>query len=63
MQLTASLSRIALFLGAAFPYRPCAGVPAFVAHELVVGPLCAGVFPNPDFDTSLRTERLFYFAG
>jgi hypothetical protein len=63
MRVLASLTRIALLLGAAFRCRPCAGVLALLVHALVVGPLSAGMFPNPDFDTSLGTERLFYFAG
>ena len=32
-------------------------------HELVTGPINAGVFPNRDFDTTLGTESLFFFGA
>lgn len=32
----------------------------FVAHEVVVGPLNAGLFPNRALDASFRPERLFF---
>ena len=43
----------------AFRYRPFPANPAFVVHELASGPLNAGIFPNPDFDTTLNPLRLF----
>jgi alkaline phosphatase D len=43
----------------AFRYRPFPANPEFVVHELASGPLNAGIFPNPDFDTTLNPLRLF----
>jgi hypothetical protein len=63
MQVPPLLTRIALLPGAAFLCRSCVGVLALPVRELGVGPLSAGMFPKLDFDTSLGTERLFYFAG
>jgi alkaline phosphatase D len=45
-----------------FRYTPFPESPAFVIHELVTGPMNAGIFPNPNFDTTLRPERLFLYA-
>ena len=45
-----------------FRYTPFAESPAFRVHELVTGPMNAGIFPNPSFDTTLRPERLFLYA-
>lgn len=45
-----------------FRYRPIAEAPDFLAHEAVVGPLNAGLFPNAAFDTTLNPERLFFFG-
>ncbi|MFO0709389.1 MAG: alkaline phosphatase D family protein [Sandaracinus sp.] len=43
---------------AAFRHQPFADDPGFVVHELVTGPLAAGLFPFDRFDTTLGTERL-----
>jgi alkaline phosphatase D len=43
----------------AFRYRPFPGNPGFTVHELASGPLNAGIFPNPDFDTTLDPTVLF----
>jgi alkaline phosphatase D len=43
-----------------FRYTPFADDPSFVVHELVTGPLNAGIFPNRDFDATLNPERLFF---
>jgi alkaline phosphatase D len=46
----------------AFRYVPFAADPAFAVHELVTGPMNAGIFPNPAFDTTLNPERLAFFG-
>ena len=46
----------------AFRYVPFADDPAFAVHELVTGPMNAGIFPTTDFDTTLNPERLAFFA-
>jgi alkaline phosphatase D len=48
---------------AAFRYTPFQDDPSFQVHELVSGPLNAGVFPNRNFDTTLGTESLFFFGA
>jgi alkaline phosphatase D len=40
----------------AFQYTP---FPGFVVHELVTGPLNAGIFPNADVDQTLNPQVLF----
>lgn len=45
---------------AAFEHRPFADDPSFVVHELVTGPLSAGLFPFDHFDTTLGTERVLH---
>jgi alkaline phosphatase D len=45
-----------------FRYRPFAESPSFAVHKLVTGPLNAGIFPNRDFDATLRPERLFFLG-
>ncbi len=47
---------------AAFRYTPFAGSPDFQLHEIVTGPLNAGLFGHERFDDTLGTERLFYFG-
>lgn len=47
----------------AFRYTPFQDDPAFQVHELVTGPINAGVFPNRNFDTTLGTESLFFFGA
>jgi alkaline phosphatase D len=42
-----------------FQYTPFADAPEFQVHEVVTGPLNAGVFPNAAFDTTLNTVSLF----
>ncbi len=39
-------------------YRPFGD--DFVLHEVVTGPLSAGLYPNRDLDPTLRPERLFF---
>jgi alkaline phosphatase D len=46
----------------AFRYVPFADDPTFAVHELVTGPMNAGIFPTTDFDTTLNPERLGLFA-
>jgi alkaline phosphatase D len=48
---------------AAFRYTPFADAPAFQPREYIVGPLSALLFPNPLFDTTLGTERLFFYGA
>lgn len=48
--------------GAAFRYRPFEDDPQFVLHEVVSGPLNAGVFPQEAYDRTLGTERLFKYG-
>jgi alkaline phosphatase D len=43
----------------AFRYRPFPTNPSFTVHEFASGPLNAGIFPNPDFDTTLDPTVLF----
>jgi alkaline phosphatase D len=45
-----------------FRYRPFEATPGFVLHELVSGPLNAGVFPRKDLDPTFRPERLFFWG-
>jgi len=42
-----------------FRYTPVVDQPDFHVHEVVTGPLNAGVLGKPDFDTTLGTESLF----
>ncbi len=44
----------------AFRYQPYGD--EFVFHELVAGPMNAGIFPKRELDGSLRPERLFLHA-
>ena len=46
----------------AFRYRPFAANPGFAVHELVTGPLNAGIFPIRDYDTTLNPEVLTFFG-
>jgi alkaline phosphatase D len=46
----------------AFRYVPFPEDPSFVVHELVTGPMNAGIFPTRDFDTTLNPERLAFFG-
>jgi alkaline phosphatase D len=48
--------------GEAFHYLPFADEPGFAVNELVTGPMNAGIFPNPAFDTTLNPERLAFIA-
>jgi alkaline phosphatase D len=43
-------------------YTPFSDDPSFRVHEVVVGPLNAGIFPTPDLDSTLNPERLFFFG-
>lgn len=45
-----------------FRYTPIAGDPSFKVHEVVSGPLNAGLFPNRNFDTTLASESLFFYG-
>jgi alkaline phosphatase D len=45
-----------------FRYTPFAARPDFKVHELVTGPLNAGIFPTRDFDSTLNPERLAFFG-
>lgn len=48
---------------AMFRYRPFPAThPEFVLHEVAVGPLQAGVFPNREFDRAFGAERLFFYG-
>ena len=46
----------------AFRYVPFGGDPEFAVHELVTGPMNAGIFPTTDFDTTLNPTRLAFFG-
>ena len=46
----------------AFRYRPFADKPGFVVHELVTGPLNAGIFPIRDVDSTLSPEVLSFYG-
>ena len=46
----------------AFRYVPFADDPGFAVHELVTGPMNAGIFPTRNFDTTLDPERLAFFG-
>jgi alkaline phosphatase D len=56
--------------GEAFVYHPFANVPEddpnhdpdFTVNELITGPMNSGIFPTPNFDTTLNPERLAFFA-
>ncbi len=45
---------------AAWRYRPVPERPDFVMHELVAGPLNAGLFPNREFADDLGAAQLFF---
>ena len=47
----------------AFRYTPFADAPEFQVHEIVTGPINAGVFPNRAYDDTLNTESLFFFGA
>jgi alkaline phosphatase D len=47
---------------AAFSHRPRATLPSFVVHELVAGPLSAGIGVIDDYDRGLGSARLFMHA-
>jgi alkaline phosphatase D len=44
----------------AFRYRPFPEHPDFSVHEIVTGPLNAGIFPNRNFDPTLNPQILFF---
>lgn len=44
----------------AFRHRPFDDEPAFTVHEVVSGPLNAGIYPRDDVDPTLRPERLLF---
>jgi alkaline phosphatase D len=48
--------------GAVFRYQPFPDDPLFTFHEIISGPLNAGVFPKEEYDRSLGTARLFRYA-
>lgn len=43
-----------------FEYTPFPERPAFRFHEVVTGPMHAGIFPNREFDATMRPRRLFF---
>jgi alkaline phosphatase D len=45
-----------------FRYTPFAQDPGFQVHEVVTGPLNAGLFPNRLYDATLNTESLFFYG-
>jgi len=45
---------------AAFRHRPLPDRPDLVLHELIAGPLNAGLFPNQKFQPDMGAERLFF---
>lgn len=45
---------------AVYRHRPLPDDAGFVVHELVVGPLSAGLFPRREFDRTFGTELLFF---
>lgn len=47
---------------AVFRYTPDAKAPEFAFHEVITGPLSAGLFPNKAYDRSLGAERLFFYG-
>jgi alkaline phosphatase D len=51
-----------IHFAAGFRYRPFADAPAFTVHEVITGPLSAGLFLNRDYDRDLGAERLFLFG-
>ena len=46
-----------------FRYTPFADDANFKVHEVVTGPLNAGLFPNRAYDTTLNTESLFFYGS
>jgi alkaline phosphatase D len=45
-----------------FRYTPFADDSTFKVHEVVTGPLNAGLFPNRAYDTTLGSESLFFYG-
>lgn len=45
-----------------FRYTPFTDDAGFQVHEVVSGPINAGLFPNRAFDTSLGAESLFFYG-
>ncbi len=48
--------------GAAFRYQPFPERPEFAVHEVIAGPLSAGINSTSEFDPDLGAERLFLHA-
>jgi alkaline phosphatase D len=48
---------------AAFRYTPFTDAPSFQPREYIAGPLSALLFPNKIFDTTLGTERVFFYGA
>jgi alkaline phosphatase D len=46
----------------AFRYVPFSDDLGFAVHELVTGPMNAGIFPTTDFDSTLNPQRLTFFG-
>lgn len=46
-----------------FRFTPFSDDPAFQVHEIVAGPVNAGVFPNRSFDDTLNPEILSFFGA
>lgn len=45
-----------------FRYTPFADDTTFKVHEVVTGPLNAGLFPNRAYDSTLNAESLFFYG-
>lgn len=45
-----------------FRYTPFADDAGFKVHEVVTGPLNAGLFPNRTYDSTLNAESLFFYG-
>lgn len=62
MTVAARASTTDVHFAEVFRYTPFADDAAFQVHEVVSGPINAGLFPNRAFDTSLGTESLFFYG-
>lgn len=45
-----------------FAYRPFPDDPSWTSHEVISGPLNAGIFPKVAVDETFRPERLFFYG-
>lgn len=53
---------LAVHLAQGIRYQPFPGFADFDVHEVIAGPLNAGLFPRLDLDSTFGPERLFVYT-